>query len=122
MITLLGHTWTPAVPDDAALAFDLSILASNSPGRACAGALIATWGVQRANQRPPINYSEHNYNAGAFGGACFNELIKRGVPLGEVLSQGRVALDALRASIITAEEVEAAEGFSGPSEESTSTP
>lgn len=122
MISLLGHTWTPSVPADAALAWDILVLQHHNNLRASAAALVVTWAPQPKNQRPPVSYSQHGYNTGAFGGSCVNALIERGVDVDEIAAQGLVALEAIKASVISKEDVEAAEVFSVASEADPSSP
>jgi len=107
-ITIGEHTWTPQAPDDYALAADIAGLSVHNLVRAYAAAIVATW---RGPNRPKVSFRQHGFSAGSFGGACLNELHRRGMSVAEVIEVGTPAFVAVMEQFVPADEVRATEDF-----------
>lgn len=118
-VTLGGREHTLALPASYAIRWEVAALVNVSVLRARAAALaLAIPGADRAYKIPPL--ARCGYSIGEFGGAAFDALSSAGVKLDEVLSQGEIALDFLADGLVTAKDVDAAEGFSEAPAEQTS--
>jgi len=112
-VSLAGETVDLQVPDSASARWDVYSAATQNSNRAFAAALALCWA---GPHKPKARLAGHRYDPLAFGGAVLDELVSRGVPLPEVIGAGLRAWQLCGDGLITAAEVEAAEGFSGGGE------
>jgi hypothetical protein len=113
VVTLAGVDVPLKTPESASARWDVYSAATTNPNRAFAAALALCWDGPK---KPRTKLQAHRFDALSFGGAVLDELVSRGVPLPEVIGAGLVAWKLCGDGLITGEEVEAAEDFSGGEE------
>lgn len=113
-VTLGGVEVELVAPTSAAARWDVYGAATTNANRAFAAALALCWS---GKGKPRARLAAHKYDPLAFGGAVLDELVARGIAVPEVLGAGLRAWQLCGEGLITAEEVEDAEGFFDGEEE-----
>lgn len=115
VVVIVGaHTVTLRPPKGQAIAWDILSYRGINGVRAACAALGACW---RGEGRPKASYTACGFSPGAYGGQVMEELLERGVKFGAMVQAGEKAVAVLTSSIVTADEVDEAEGFTGADEE-----
>lgn len=114
-VTIAGEEVKLGVPSSIAARYDLLACGGSNLLRAQCAALGMAWAAGGSPGAPKARYASCDYNAAVYGGAVLEELHKRGLNVvREVIPAAREALALLTEDLITADEVDAAEGNSEP--------
>jgi len=107
-----AHNVRLGSPPSMALRFDVLNAVGTNEGRANAAALGLCW-ESGGTSGAPAKWAQYGYNTLAYGGAVLDELVKRGVSIGEIANAGYAAFLHLTAALPTGGAVQAAEDFTG---------
>lgn len=118
-VEILGRKVRLALPKSQTIAIECTGMLQNSPVRGLGACLAACWQAGAGRGAPKASLTACNYNVGLWGGKVVDELFGRGLTMADLQRAGMVAYNLLIGSLITEQEVKAAEGFSEAPEGST---
>lgn len=113
-VSLGGDDVALAAPTSTASRWDVYSAATSNANRAFAAALGLCW---QGKGKPKTRLAAHKFEPLSYGGAVLDELVERGITVPEILGAGLRAWQLCGDGLITAQEVEEVEGFSGGEEE-----
>lgn len=110
-ITIKGGEYATETPRSVSEVLDVLRVADRSPHRAMAAAIgLAVPKVARQCRAGGLR--DHGYDAAAWGGVIYDEMMRQGVTMAELTEAGSTALGIIAEVVPTEQEVETEVGFS----------